>query len=163
MSLNSLINGTQERVNNLVSRVLESALVTKFSKLIANFLSLLNVNVHEKVSALISVVLVLAVGNVVIRRIISLVKAASSALGLSVANDVSSESSSSVKPKKSACAGGNCGSDSSTVVVRCDSSNSSSNSCSSSGVPCANGCGKQKCANGCGKLKCGNGCGCSSS
>jgi len=162
MSLNSLINGTQERVNALVSRVLESALVAKFSKLIANFLSLLNVNAPEKVTALISVVLVLAVGNVVIRRIIALVKVASSALGLSVAEDVSSDSS-SAKPKRAGgCAGGNCGSSSSSVVVRRNCSDSSSNSGSSSGVPCANGCGKQKCANGCGNYKCANGCGSSS-
>jgi hypothetical protein len=157
-SLNSVITGTKAHVNALVTRVLESTIVSKFSKLISEFLSLLSVNAPDKVVSLISTVLVLAVGKVMISQIIALVKLVGSKLGLAIGADVSSEvTGSSVESVES-------GSESEPCVAKhkCDSS-SSPCSDSSCGVNCANGCGKKKCANGCGYEKCANGCGSCSS
>ena len=163
MTLTHLINSTQERVNSIISRVLKSTIVSKLSNLLAQFLNLLSVNAPEKVVSLVSVVLVLTVGSVVIKQIMTLVNMVGSKLGLAISADVSSSpdnsiSSTIVKSKKGSCESSSC------VVKHKCSSSSSSCSDSSYGVKCANGCGKQKCANGCGYAKCTNGCGsCSSS
>jgi len=136
-----LIQSAQDQVNNLLKSILHNAIVAKLSGLIAKFLSLLNVALPNELLSCLSVIVVLAVGNIIVKYMMNLVKLLFAKLtGTETKTKVKSKnhctcSSKSSKSNNSTCCASSTEKCTESSSTKCHSTSESCTS-SSSSKPC---------------------------